>query len=112
MEMTAVINGGGSSISMQKQVIEFGGEAVGALMREDNGFRFLAVKFSVWGLDGRLFSNASEAKRAVKALLSKPAARSMPPASFWVPGDGDPSSSQFQWNAVSSVPARNTENRV
>ncbi|WP_455272631.1 hypothetical protein [Rhizobium herbae] len=89
---------------MQKQVIEFNGEAVGALMREDNGFRFIAVKYSVWSLDGRLFSNSSEAKRAVKVLLSKPVRRSMPPASFWVPGEGDPSSSQFRWNAVSPVP--------
>lgn len=107
-----MMNGGGSGISMQKQVIEFNGEAVGALMREDNGFRFLAVKFGVWALDGRLFSNPSEAKRAVKALLSKPAARSMPSASFWIPGDGDPTTHQFQWNAVSAVPARNSENRV
>ena len=95
---------------MQKQVIEFGGEAVGALMRDDNGFRFVAVKYGVWSLDGRVFSHPSEARRAVKVLLSKPAGRSMPPASFWVPGAGDPSSSQFQWNAVSPVPAVPNEN--
>ena len=87
---------------MQKQVIEFSGEAVGALMREDNGFCFVAVKHGVVrALDGRLFANPSEAKNAVKILLSKPAGRPMPPASFWVPGKGDPSNSQFHWNAVS-----------
>ncbi|MDW5314074.1 hypothetical protein [Rhizobium sp. PL01] len=97
---------------MQKQVIEFDDEAVGALMSEDNGFRFLAVKYGVWSLDGRLFSDPSEARHAVKVLLSKPASGSMPPASFWVPGDGDPSRSQFRWNAVSAVPSLNSENRV
>ncbi|WP_426229002.1 hypothetical protein [Pararhizobium sp. DWP3-4] len=97
---------------MQKQVIEFGGEAVGALMREENGYRFVAVKYGVWSLDGRLFSHPSEAKRAVKVLLSKSAGRSMPSASFWVPGAGDPSSSQFQWNAVSPVPSVSIEKRV
>lgn len=97
---------------MQKQVIEFSGEAVGALMREDNGFRFVAVKYGVWSLDGRLFANPSEAKDAVKILLSKPAGRPMPPASFWVPGKGDPSNSQFHWNAVSPIPSRHNENRI
>ncbi len=97
---------------MLKQVVEFNGEAVGALMRENNGFRFVAVKYGVWSLDGRLFSHPSEATRAVKMLLSKRAGRSMPPASFWVPGDGDPSSSQFRWNAVSRIPSAQKEGRV
>ncbi|WP_426123635.1 hypothetical protein [Pararhizobium sp. PWRC1-1] len=91
---------------MQKQVIEFNGEAVGALMPDGDRFRFLAVKYAVWSLDGRLFSRAPEARRAVIALLSKPAERAMPPASFWVPGKGDPSQSQFGWNAVSPIPSR------
>lgn len=97
---------------MQKQVIEFNGEAVGVLMPDDGGLRFIAVKYGVWSLDGRRFSHASEARRAVKALLSKPAGRSMPPASFWVPGEGDPSSSQFRWNAVSAIPSPLKENRA
>jgi hypothetical protein len=91
---------------MQKQVIEFNGEAVGALMPEGDRFRFIAVKYGVWSLDGRLFSRPPEARRAVIALLSKPAGRPMPPASFWVPGEGDPSHSQFGWNAVSPIPSR------
>ena len=97
---------------MQKQVVEFDGEAVGALMREDGGFRFVAVKYGVWSLDGRLFSQPSEARRAVGILLSKPPGRAMPSASFWVPGDGDPSTSQFHWNAVSQIPLPRKENRV
>jgi hypothetical protein len=97
---------------MHKQVIEFNGEAVGALMPEGERFRFVAVKYGVWSLDGRLFSRPVEAKRAVMMLLSKPAGRSMPAASFWVPGEGDPSKSQFGWNAASAVPARHNETRA
>ncbi|MCV9998652.1 hypothetical protein OE766_10370 [Pararhizobium sp. YC-54] len=97
---------------MQKQVIEFNGEAVGALMPDDHGLRFIAVKYGVWSLDGRRFSHPSEAWRAVKVLLSKPAGRSMPPASFWVPGEGDPSPGQFRWNAVSAIPSPLKENRA
>lgn len=91
---------------MQKQVIEYNGEAVGALVPDGDRFRFIAVKFGVWSLDGRLFSRPPEARRAVIALLSKQAGRSMPSASFWVPGEGDPSHSQFVWNAVSPIPSR------
>lgn len=90
---------------MQKQVIEFNGEAVGALLPEGDRFRFVAVKYGVWSLDGRLFPRPIEAKQAVRALLSKPVGRSMPAASFWVPGEHDPSRSQFGWNAASAVPA-------
>lgn len=97
---------------MQKQVIEFNGEAVGAVMPEGDRFRFIAVKYGVWNLDGRLFSHPSEARQAVMVHLSKPAGRSMPAATFWVPGKGDPSKSQFGWNAVSAVPARHRETRA
>ena len=90
---------------MQKQVVEFNGEAVGVLV-PDGGerFRFIAVKFSVWGLDGRVFSVPAEARRAVIAFLSKEPGQTMPSASFWVPGEGDPSESQFGWNETSTVP--------
>jgi hypothetical protein len=97
---------------MQKQVIEFNGEAVGALMPDGDRFRFIAVKYAVWSLDGRLFSRVSEARRAVMALMSKPAGRAMPPASFWVPGEKDPSQSQFGWNAVSPIPPFHKETRA
>lgn len=97
---------------MQKQVIEFNGEAVGALMPEGAGFRFIAVKYGVWALDGRWYARPVDAKRAVIGLLAKPAGRSMPAASFWVPGEGDPSHSQFGWNAASAVPVRGEENRA
>lgn len=89
---------------MQKQVVEFNGEAVGALVPEGERFRFMAVKFNVWSLDGQLFSQPAEARRAVSALLSKERGQAMPSASFWVPGEGDPSECQFGWNATSDVP--------
>jgi hypothetical protein len=97
---------------MQKQVIEFNGEAVGAVVPDGDRFRFIAVKYAVWNLDGRLFSRPLEAKQAVTAMLSKPAGRSMPAASFWVPGERDPSGSQFGWNAASAVPVSPKENRA
>lgn len=97
---------------MQKQVVEFNGEAVGALVPDGDRFRFIAVKYGVWNLDGRLFSRPMEAKQAVTALLSKPAGRSMPAASFWVPRKGEPSESQFSWNAASAVPVSRKEARV
>lgn len=89
---------------MQKQVVEFNGEAVGALVPDGERFRFMAVKFNVWSLDGRVFSKPAEARRAVIGLLSKQAGQMMPSASFWVPGEGDPSETQFGWNATSGVP--------
>ncbi|WP_438750077.1 hypothetical protein [Pararhizobium sp. O133] len=89
---------------MHKQVVEFNGDAVGALVPDGERFRFMAVKFSVWSLDGRVFSRPAEARRAVIMLLSKEAGQTMPSASFWSPGEGDPSESQFGWNATSAVP--------
>ncbi|WP_082478257.1 MULTISPECIES: hypothetical protein [unclassified Rhizobium] len=89
---------------MQKQVVEFNGEAVGALVPEGERFRFIAVKFNVWALDGRAFSAPLEARRAVIALLSREPGQTMPSASFWVPGEDDPSESQFKWNETSTVP--------
>ena len=53
---------------MKKQTIEFAGEAVGALMPDNGQLRFVAVKYSVWSLDGRIFATADEALRAVAAL--------------------------------------------
>lgn len=52
---------------MKRQAIVHGGEAVGALMQDGSLFRFMAVKFSVWALDGRLFESPELAHRAVKA---------------------------------------------
>ena len=53
---------------MSKQTIEFAGEAVGALVPDNGQMRFLAVKYSVWSLDGRVFATADDARKAVAAL--------------------------------------------
>jgi hypothetical protein len=52
---------------MKRQAIVHGGQAVGALMPDGNLFRFVAVKFSVWALDGRLFESPEAVQHAVKA---------------------------------------------
>lgn len=53
---------------MRKQTIEFAGEAVGALMPDDGQFRFIAVKYSVWPLDGKTFAKSEDAVRAIATL--------------------------------------------
>lgn len=53
---------------MSKQTIEFAGEAVGALMPDNGKLRFVAVKYSVWPLDGQVFQTPEDARRAVAML--------------------------------------------
>jgi hypothetical protein len=62
---------------MNKQVIEFGGEAVGVVVPDAGTLRFVAVKFHVWDLDSRRFRSADEARAAVRQLVaSRPVLRS------------------------------------
>ena len=49
-------------------VIEVEGEAVGLVVKEPEGFRFMASRSEVFGLDGRLFRSASQAERAAAEL--------------------------------------------
>ncbi len=53
---------------MSKQTVEFAGEAVGALIPENGRLRFMAVKFSVWSLEGQLFATPDEARKAVAVI--------------------------------------------
>lgn len=53
---------------MRKQTIEYGGEAVGALMPDNGRLRFIAVKYSVWSLDGITFEKSEDAVRAIAVL--------------------------------------------
>ncbi|WP_349437360.1 hypothetical protein [Pararhizobium sp. A13] len=87
---------------MQKQVIEFNGEPVGAVVPDGDRFRFIAVKYGVWSLDGRLFSLPIEAKQAVTKLLTKSGGRAMPSAGL--SGERSPSGSRFGWEVASPVP--------
>ena len=55
---------------MSKQVIEFGGEAVGVVVPDEDRFKFLAVKYHVWDLDAKRFRSADEARAAIRQLLA------------------------------------------
>ncbi len=60
---------------MSKQVIEFGGEAVGVVVPDAGRLKFVAVKYHVWDLDSRHFHSADEARAAVRQLMSAQAVR-------------------------------------
>ena len=60
---------------MDKQVIEFDGEAVGVVVPDAGRMKFVAVKYHVWDLDSRRFRSADEARAAVGRLM---AARDIP----------------------------------
>ncbi|OHV85422.1 hypothetical protein [Ensifer sp. LCM 4579] len=55
---------------MRKHTIEFAGEAVAALVPDNGQFRFIAVKYSVWPLDGKIFAKPEDAVRAIAMLHS------------------------------------------
>ncbi|AFL48783.1 hypothetical protein ABIE78_005455 [Sinorhizobium fredii] len=55
---------------MSKQVIEYGGEAVGVVVPDQDRFKFLAVKYHVWDLDAKRFGSADEARAAIGHLLA------------------------------------------
>ena len=50
---------------MQKHIVEIAGEAVGTLMPHARGLCFMAVKFHVWPLDGKVFADPATAQQAV-----------------------------------------------
>lgn len=60
---------------MSKQVIEFGGEAVGVVVPDAGRLKFVAVKYHVWDLDSRHFQSADEARAAVRQLMAGGAVR-------------------------------------
>ncbi|MEK1928464.1 MAG: hypothetical protein AAAC47_01530 [Pararhizobium sp.] len=64
---------------MNKQVIEFGGEAVGVVVPDAGRLKFVAVKYHVWDLDSRHYRSADEARAAVRSLMASQ--RSRQPAS-------------------------------
>lgn len=55
---------------MNKQVIEFGGEAVGVVVPDAGRLKFVAVKYHVWDLDSRYFRTADEARAAIRNLMA------------------------------------------
>jgi len=55
---------------MSKQVIEYGGEAVGVVVPDQDRLKFPAVKYHVWDLDKQHFRSADEARAAIRHLLA------------------------------------------
>ena len=50
--------------------IEVDGEPLGVVVPSDEGFRFLAVRFAAFPLDGRIFDSVEEAQVTISASLS------------------------------------------
>ncbi|BBE72367.1 hypothetical protein [Oharaeibacter diazotrophicus] len=55
-------------------VVEAAGQAVGILVPEESRYRFVAVKYPVWQLDGTTFPSAELAREAAQALMARSAA--------------------------------------
>jgi hypothetical protein len=69
---------------MTKQVIEYGGEAVGVVVPDEHGLKFLAVKYNVWDLDAQRFRSADEARAAIRRLFASQSALSRSKATLAV----------------------------
>jgi hypothetical protein len=50
-------------------VIEVGGEPQGVVVPHDDGYRFLAVKFPVFGIDGQTFASVEDARLAAANVI-------------------------------------------
>jgi hypothetical protein len=49
--------------------IEINGEPQGVVVREDRGFRFLAVRYDAFAIDGQVFPSVEAARAAVGEAL-------------------------------------------
>jgi hypothetical protein len=49
--------------------IEIDGEPLGVVVPSDEGYRFLAVRFSAFALDGKTFESVEEARTAIGAAI-------------------------------------------
>ena len=49
--------------------IEVDGEPLGVVVPSDEGFRFLAVRFAAFPLDGRVFDSVEDAQTTLSASL-------------------------------------------
>ena len=49
--------------------IEIDGEPLGVVVPSDAGFRFLAVRFSAFALDGKTFETVEEARTIIGAAI-------------------------------------------
>lgn len=51
-------------------VVEVGGQAVAVAAPVTGGYKFVAVKFDVWSLDGHVFPTVMAAERAAAQVLA------------------------------------------
>ena len=51
--------------------IEVGGEPLGVVVPDAAGFRFLAVRFTAFDIDGQVFESVEAARAAVSLLLER-----------------------------------------
>lgn len=49
--------------------IEVDGEPLGVVIREASGFRFLAVRFNAFAIDGQVFDSVDAARAAASTVL-------------------------------------------
>lgn len=50
--------------------IEVDGEPLGVVIPQEDGFRFLAVRFNAFGIDGQTFASVEEARAAARDAQS------------------------------------------
>ena len=55
---------------MKKQMVEFAGQPVGIVVPENGRLKFVAVKFHVHGLDGKIFDTMEELRLAIRTYVS------------------------------------------
>lgn len=51
--------------------IEVDGEPLGVVVPEEAGFKFLAVRFNVFAIDGQVFESVEAAQQAASAALDR-----------------------------------------
>ena len=50
--------------------IEIDGEPLGVVVPSDEGFRFLAVRYAAFALDGQIFESVEDARLTIGAALN------------------------------------------
>jgi hypothetical protein len=66
MQHTHVENRGGN----RPIAIEVDGEPLGVVIKQDDGFRFLAVRYIAFVIDGQVFESVEAARAAVSDAVS------------------------------------------
>lgn len=51
--------------------IEVAGEPLGVVVREDGAYRFIAVRFNAFAIDGRRFDSVEAAREAARGAIAE-----------------------------------------